>query len=179
MKRFAVVVVLIVGSGLGITAGAHRLWSHKAYKATWQLRLLLTFLFTISGQVSWRGRTLDSRTNALFASRIFYFFSCYGLFCPQRDAYTWAHDHRVHHKYSETDAGKCRLFPPSAFASFSSQSELNDKYPPTRRSASQILTMYGADSFLPMLAGFSWHRTRKWWPSVKLSTWATWKPIRS
>ena len=23
---------------------------------------------------------------------------------PQRDAYTWAHDHRVHHKYSETDA---------------------------------------------------------------------------
>lgn len=22
----------------------------------------------------------------------------------QRDAYTWAHDHRVHHKYSETDA---------------------------------------------------------------------------
>lgn len=47
------VVTLIVGSGLGITAGAHRLWSHKAYKATWQLRLLLTFLFTISGQVSW------------------------------------------------------------------------------------------------------------------------------
>lgn len=22
----------------------------------------------------------------------------------QRDAYTWAHDHRVHHKYSETEA---------------------------------------------------------------------------
>lgn len=24
--------------------------------------------------------------------------------CLQRDAYTWALDHRVHHKYSETDA---------------------------------------------------------------------------
>lgn len=24
----------------------------------------------------------------------------------QRDAFTWAHDHRVHHKYSETDAGE-------------------------------------------------------------------------
>lgn len=26
------------------------------------------------------------------------------FFVLQRDAYTWAHDHRVHHKYSETDA---------------------------------------------------------------------------
>lgn len=64
-------VTLVIGSGFGITAGAHRLWSHKAYTATWQLRLILVFLFTITGQ---------------------------------RDAYTWAHDHRVHHKYTETDA---------------------------------------------------------------------------
>lgn len=28
------------------------------------------------------------------------------FFLIQRDAYTWAHDHRVHHKYSETDAGE-------------------------------------------------------------------------
>lgn len=64
-------LALVWASGLGITAGAHRLWSHKSYKAKWPLRLLLMFLFTI---------------------------------CGQRDAYTWAHDHRVHHKYSETDA---------------------------------------------------------------------------
>lgn len=38
-------------SGFGITAGAHRLWSHRAYKAKWPLRLLLVFLFTIAGQV--------------------------------------------------------------------------------------------------------------------------------
>lgn len=43
---------LIVFSGFGITAGAHRLFSHKSYKANAKLRLLLTFLFTISGQVS-------------------------------------------------------------------------------------------------------------------------------
>ncbi|XP_044743803.1 acyl-CoA Delta-9 desaturase-like [Chrysoperla carnea] len=60
---------LIYASGFGITAGAHRLWSHRAYKAKWPLKLILTFLFTISGQ---------------------------------RDAYTWALDHRIHHKYSET-----------------------------------------------------------------------------
>ncbi|XP_055904377.1 acyl-CoA Delta-9 desaturase [Eupeodes corollae] len=58
-------------SGVGITAGVHRLWSHKSYTAALPLRLLLIFLFTVSGQ---------------------------------RDAYTWALDHRIHHKFSETDA---------------------------------------------------------------------------
>lgn len=44
----------IVGfcSGLGITAGAHRLWSHRAYKAKLPLRILLAFFQTIAGQVS-------------------------------------------------------------------------------------------------------------------------------
>ena len=65
------VFVTIYTSGFGITAGVHRLWSHKAYKAKWPLRLLLVFLFTITGQ---------------------------------KDVYTWALDHRVHHKCSETDA---------------------------------------------------------------------------
>jgi stearoyl-CoA desaturase (Delta-9 desaturase) len=69
--RLFPVVVLIYGSGFGITAGAHRLFSHKAYRAKWPLKVILLFLFTIAGQ---------------------------------RDAYTWAHDHRVHHKYSETKA---------------------------------------------------------------------------
>lgn len=46
-----IVFVTIYTSGFGITAGVHRLWSHKAYKAKWPLRLLLVFLFTITGQV--------------------------------------------------------------------------------------------------------------------------------
>uniref|UniRef100_A0A2M4BPJ9 Putative fatty acid desaturase n=1 Tax=Anopheles marajoara TaxID=58244 RepID=A0A2M4BPJ9_9DIPT len=71
LYTFLWTILLVWASGIGITAGAHRLWSHKSYKARWPLRLLLMFLFTI---------------------------------CGQRDAYTWAHDHRVHHKYSETDA---------------------------------------------------------------------------
>lgn len=58
-------------SGFGITAGAHRLWSHKSYKAKWPLKLILTVLFTVSGQ---------------------------------RDIYMWALDHRVHHKYGESDS---------------------------------------------------------------------------
>ncbi|CAH0714306.1 unnamed protein product, partial [Brenthis ino] len=61
----------IYTSGFGITAGVHRLWSHRAYKARLPLRILLALLFTITGQ---------------------------------KDIYTWALDHRVHHKYSETVA---------------------------------------------------------------------------
>jgi len=57
--------------GLGITAGAHRLWAHKSYKAKWPLRFFLTSCNTLAFQDA----VLD-----------------------------WARDHRVHHKYSETDA---------------------------------------------------------------------------
>ncbi|XP_077469268.1 stearoyl-CoA desaturase b [Stigmatopora argus] len=58
-------------SALGVTAGAHRLWSHRSYTATPPLRAFL----------------------ALANSMAF-----------QNDIYEWARDHRVHHKYSETDA---------------------------------------------------------------------------
>lgn len=58
-------------SGLGITAGAHRLWAHRSYKARVPLRLMLVIFNTIAFQDA---------------------------------AMHWARDHRVHHKYSETDA---------------------------------------------------------------------------
>lgn len=38
--------------GMGITAGAHRYWAHKTYKAKWQLQLLLTICNTIAFQNS-------------------------------------------------------------------------------------------------------------------------------
>ncbi|XP_039302966.1 acyl-CoA Delta(11) desaturase [Solenopsis invicta] len=56
---------------LGISAGAHRLWSHRSYKAKWPLQLLLTFMNTVAFQDS---------------------------------VIVWARDHRVHHKFSDTDA---------------------------------------------------------------------------
>lgn len=57
--------------GLGITAGAHRLWSHKSYKATYSLRFFLMICNCIAGQ---------------------------------NDLIEWCRDHRLHHKFSETDA---------------------------------------------------------------------------
>ena len=58
-------------SGLGVTAGAHRLWAHKAYKARMPVRILLMLFNCISFQ------------NCILE---------------------WCRDHRVHHKFSETDA---------------------------------------------------------------------------
>ncbi|KAG6461419.1 hypothetical protein O3G_MSEX012612 [Manduca sexta] len=54
VKFFTVLFVFgtIYTSGFGITAGVHRLWSHRAYKANTPLRILLALLFTITGQVS-------------------------------------------------------------------------------------------------------------------------------
>lgn len=60
-----------VTASVGITAGAHRLWAHRAYKAKWPLRVLLMILQTISFQ---------------------------------NHIYEWVRDHRVHHKYTDTDA---------------------------------------------------------------------------
>ena len=38
-------------SGVGIIAGAHRLWTHKSYKAKWPLKLYLMILDTLAFQV--------------------------------------------------------------------------------------------------------------------------------
>lgn len=60
-----------VMGAMGVTAGAHRLWSHRAYKAKWPLRLILVIWETMAFQ---------------------------------NDIYEWVRDHRVHHKFSETNA---------------------------------------------------------------------------
>ncbi|XP_063635634.1 acyl-CoA Delta-9 desaturase-like [Cydia splendana] len=64
-------IFLYLTSVLSITAGAHRLWSHKAYKAKWPLQLILMIF----------------QTNTL-----------------QYSVINWVRDHRMHHKYADTDA---------------------------------------------------------------------------
>ncbi|XP_072933010.1 acyl-CoA Delta(11) desaturase-like [Epargyreus clarus] len=58
-------------AALGVTAGAHRLWSHRTYKAKMPLQIILML------------------------------FNCVAC---QRTVVKWARDHRLHHKYSDTDA---------------------------------------------------------------------------
>lgn len=56
--------------GLGITAGAHRLWSHRSYKAHWSVE---TFLMLCNCGAN------------------------------QGSVWHWSRDHRVHHRYSDTE----------------------------------------------------------------------------
>jgi len=70
MMAFAA-IFLGVFSSIGVTAGAHRLWSHHSYKATWQLRTILMLFQTVGVQYS---------------------------------LYNWARDHRLHHRYTDTEA---------------------------------------------------------------------------
>nr|AFJ66831.1 Z14/Z16 acylCoA desaturase [Chauliognathus lugubris] len=56
---------------LGATAGVHRLWCHRSYKARWPLRLFLAY-----------GQTQNFHMDIIYWSRV----------------------HRVHHRYTETDA---------------------------------------------------------------------------
>ena len=58
-------------AGFGITAGVHRLWSHKSYNATLTMRIILMIFNTMS---------------------------------LQDTIYQWTHDHRLHHKFSDTEA---------------------------------------------------------------------------
>jgi len=53
-KCYLLAYLLALFGGLGITAGAHRLWSHRSYKAKWPLRLLLAIAQTVAGQVCYR-----------------------------------------------------------------------------------------------------------------------------
>ncbi|XP_014211747.1 acyl-CoA Delta(11) desaturase-like [Copidosoma floridanum] len=60
-----------VSASFGVGAGAHRLWTHRSYKAKTPLKIILLLCYNLAGM------------NSIF---------------------NWVRDHRVHHKYSETDA---------------------------------------------------------------------------
>ncbi|XP_036150662.1 acyl-CoA Delta(11) desaturase-like [Monomorium pharaonis] len=58
-------------ANIGVSGGAHRLWSHNSYKAKLSMRVLLLICFSISGQ---------------------------------NTIYSWVRNHRLHHKYCDTNA---------------------------------------------------------------------------
>lgn len=64
-------VLLGVCSAFGVTAGAHRLWTHRSYKARLPFKILLM---------------------------------CFDCIAMQNSILVWTRDHRLHHKYTETDA---------------------------------------------------------------------------
>jgi len=59
---------MIMIGGTGITAGVHRLWTHRAYKAKWPLRVILVICYASAGMVDER---LQLSFRALQVGKIF------------------------------------------------------------------------------------------------------------
>lgn len=53
LPYFFIFLAVFVGglAGFGVTAGAHRFWCHRSYKAKLPLQILLAIAFSASGQV--------------------------------------------------------------------------------------------------------------------------------
>lgn len=82
--------IILLGAAFGVTAGSHRYFTHKSYRANKAMRYFLIFLQTLSAQediIKWVRRKfiyshVESLTCVLFQVR----------------------DHRVHHKFTDTNA---------------------------------------------------------------------------
>ncbi|XP_034940026.1 acyl-CoA Delta(11) desaturase-like [Chelonus insularis] len=56
-----------IAAGVGITAGAHRLWAHKSYSAKVPLRIFLAYLYCMAGQTHLSKWIRDHRTHHRFS----------------------------------------------------------------------------------------------------------------
>jgi stearoyl-CoA desaturase (delta-9 desaturase) len=59
---FVADVMYGVAGAFGVTAGAHRYWTHKSYKAKLPLRVLLAALYLITGMVKDNYFTLTTQS---------------------------------------------------------------------------------------------------------------------
>lgn len=57
--------ILFVMGGLSITAGAHRLWSHRSYKAKLPLRIMLMLFNLVAGQVMMSTQLISMTDNII------------------------------------------------------------------------------------------------------------------
>merc|ERR1719362_895969 len=69
-QTFALAAVTYICSGFGITAGAHRLWAHRSYKAGLPLRVLLMVFNSIANQGTIVHWARDHRTHHLYSDTI-------------------------------------------------------------------------------------------------------------
>jgi len=51
---------------LSVTAGVHRLWTHKSYEVVWPIRLFLLFFYLMAGQRSLYRWVVDHRIHHKF-----------------------------------------------------------------------------------------------------------------
>eukprot|EP00929_Paragymnodinium_shiwhaense_P049814 TRINITY_DN2511_c0_g3_i1.p1 TRINITY_DN2511_c0_g3~~TRINITY_DN2511_c0_g3_i1.p1 ORF type:complete len:686 (+),score=128.77 TRINITY_DN2511_c0_g3_i1:104-2161(+) len=67
MRTYALGIVFYIISGWGITAGAHRLWAHRSYKAGTPLKIFLMLANSIASQGSIYHWSRDHRVHHLYS----------------------------------------------------------------------------------------------------------------
>jgi stearoyl-CoA desaturase (delta-9 desaturase) len=100
LKCFMTCMLMYVLTGTtGVTAGVHRLWAHRSYKAKWPARLILALCNTIANQSSiyhWaiehrvHHRHVDTDADPHNINRGFFYAHMGWLFCPRSDAFAAA-----------------------------------------------------------------------------------------
>lgn len=76
-----------------MTAGVHRYYTHRSFKAKVPLQIILLACYSVAGQVF--------RICVVF--NFSYNYIKYCIFILQYRVTDWVHDHRLHHKFSDTD----------------------------------------------------------------------------
>jgi len=95
-------VVLYFFSALGITAGAHRLYSHKSWRASWPVRLFLVAWCSCANQGSVYHWARDHRCACLLVLMLLPVLLLLLSVLPEALLLTLLLANSVHHKFSET-----------------------------------------------------------------------------
>lgn len=98
--------ILACGSGFGVSAGAHRLWAHRAFKARWPLKLLLVILETMAVNGSCFSYARDHRNHHKFVdtnadpknARRGFFFAHIGWWCVKKNEQVIIYGRKLSHK---------------------------------------------------------------------------------
>ena len=93
-------------SGFGVSAGAHRLWAHRAFKAHWLLKLFLVILETMAVNGSCFSYARDHRNHHKFVdsnadpknARRGFFFAHIGWWCVKKNEQVIIYGRKLSHK---------------------------------------------------------------------------------
>merc|ERR1719310_757827 len=69
-ETFVFAFIMYIFGGLGITAGAHRLWAHRSYKAGIPMKLVLMIFNSVANQGSIYHWARDHRVHHLYSDTI-------------------------------------------------------------------------------------------------------------
>jgi stearoyl-CoA desaturase (delta-9 desaturase) len=91
-------LIIHIGAAFGLYFGVTGVGDHRHFVYMWIVNFLGAFSILAGAHRLWCHRSYKAKWPLRFLLMIFQ------TMAMQNDIYEWCRDHRVHHKYSETDA---------------------------------------------------------------------------